>query len=115
MNRTAGLVALLFEHNDRARERALARVREAKPVTWHDLVDSMPREEQDDLLKRVLRWRRRFVAMGINMQTWAVRRNDLRDYLKQRFLPFFMRNRPMPENAGEFIHFRRPRLSPRAE
>lgn len=75
--------------------------------TWREMVDAMEADYCRAALKAVLRARRRFFEVSIPTCRWAVKRAELRDYLRQRDRPHWMRDRPMPDASGETIRFRR--------
>jgi non-homologous end joining protein Ku len=93
--------------NERVRAGALRRIASGS-YTWHDVVDALPRKQQLALLKAVLRTRKRHLPVTISDQGVLVRRAQLRDYLRQVDLPFFLRSRPLPQAKGDTVRFRRP-------
>lgn len=75
--------------------------------SWQEMVDAMDASDCRRWLKVVLRSRRRYFYISIPTCQREVPRAELRDYLRQRHLPIWMRHRPLPASAGETIKFRR--------
>ncbi|MGZ5078597.1 MAG: hypothetical protein ACXWHZ_03515 [Usitatibacter sp.] len=80
-----------------------------RPVVWQDVVDSWHPAYCAKLLKEVLRSRKRtrIIGFGPKMETFTVTRNELRDYLRQRGLPRWLRSRPIPASKSGTVKFRR--------
>lgn len=72
-------------------------------LCWQDAVDAMEWQEALDRLSVVLRTRRRELRVG----EWTVSRSELRDYLRQRGVPRWLRSRPRDPGAPATIKFRR--------
>lgn len=77
------------------------------PVVWQDVIDAMEAKDCAEFLKYVLRTRRRAVTVGLNGRLFTVQRAEMRDYLRQRGLPRWLRNRPIPANLSGTVQFRR--------
>lgn len=100
----------LTKHNDDARAAAERRIARGEGITWYDMIDVMSRKRQSDLLKEVLRLRRKHVSVAINGNSWGVPRAVLRDYLREVDMPVYFRKRPSPPSMSATIKFRRPVL-----
>lgn len=75
---------------------------------WRDAVDATPAVVAVEILRRVLRTRRPALPFQHYGRQWLVKRAELRDYLRERMLPRWMRLRPVPAASGDTICFRRP-------
>lgn len=74
---------------------------------WQDAIDALEGAEAVEWLRWVKRTRLRMLQVNHDGRAWPVARAELRDYLKQRSWPRWLRSRPTPPDASPTITFRR--------